>query len=95
MIYYIQKETKGDFTVGVYIVTTNYFMNGFFGIYSTVKRARIALEQFLADDDDVVAVEDVGNYSYTFTTRNGAQFGAEITLSDIDEEFKEGLIKEE
>lgn len=70
-------------------------MNGFFGIYTTVKRARIALEQFLADDDDVVAFEDVDNYSYTFTTRSGAQFNAEIIWSDIDEEFKERLIKED
>ena len=81
--------------MGVYIVATNYFMNGFFGIYTTVKRARIAFEQFLADDDNVVTFEDVDNYSYTFTTRNGAQFGAEIMWSDIDEEFKEGIIKED
>lgn len=81
--------------MGVYIVTTNYFMNGFFGVYTTVKRARIALERFLADDDDIIAIEDVGNYAYTFITRNGAQFGAEIVWSDIDEEFKEGLIKED
>ena len=81
--------------MSVYIVTTNYFMSGFFGVYTTVKRARIALEQFLADDDDVIAFEDVDNYSYTFITRDGAQFGAEIMWSDIDEEFKEGLIKED
>lgn len=80
--------------MGVYIVTTNYFMNGFFGIYTTVKRARIALEQYLADDDDVVTVQNVDNYSYTFTTCNGAQFDAEIMWNEIDEEFKEGLIKE-
>lgn len=86
---------KGDFTVGVYIVTTNYFMNGFFGVYTTIKRARIALERFLADDDDIIAIEDVGNYAYTFTTRNGAQFGAEIMWTGIDEEFKEELIKED
>ena len=70
-------------------------MNGFFGIYTTIKRARIALERFLADDDDVVAFEDVDNYSYTFTTRNGAQFGAEIMWSEVDEEFNEELIKED
>ena len=81
--------------MGVYIVITNYFMNGFFGIYTTIKRARIALERFLADDDDVVAFEDVDNYSYTFTTRNGAQFGAEIMWSEVDEEFNEELIKED
>lgn len=81
--------------MGVYIVTTNYFMNGFFGVYTTVKRARTALEQFLADDDNVVTFEDVGNYSYTFITRSGAQFGAEIMWSDIDEEFNEELVKED
>lgn len=81
--------------MGVYIVTTNYFMNGFFGIYTTIKRARLAFEQFLAEDENIVAFEDAGNYSYSFTTRSGAQFGAEIMWSDIDEEFKEGLIKED
>ena len=81
--------------MGVYIVTTNYFLNGFFGIYTTVKRARLAFEQFVAEDKDIVAFEDAGDYNYTFTTRNGAQFGAEIMWSDIDEEFKEGLIKED
>lgn len=70
-------------------------MNGFFGIYTTVKRARIALEQFLADDDNIIAFEDVGNYSYTFTTRDGSQFGAEIVWSEVDEEFNEELIKED
>ena len=79
----------------VYIVTTNYFMNGFFGIYTTVKRARIAFEQFLAEDENIIAFEDVGDYRYTFTTHDGAQFGAEIMWSDIDEEFKEELIKED
>lgn len=70
-------------------------MNGFFGIYTTVKRARIALEQFLANDDNVVAFEGAGDYTYSFTTRSGKQFNAEIMWSDIDEEFKEGLIKED
>ena len=70
-------------------------MNGFFGIYTTVKRARIALEQFLADDDNIIAFEDVGNYSYTFTTRDGSRFGAEIVWSEVDEEFNEELIKED
>lgn len=81
--------------MGVYIVTTNYFMNGFFGIYTTIKRARLAFEQFLAEDENIVAFEDAGNYSYSFTTRSGAQFGAEIMWDEVDEEFKQGLIKED
>ncbi len=75
--------------MGVYIVTTNYFMNGFFGVYTTVKRARIAIERYLADDGDIIAFEDVDNYTYTFTTRDGAQFSAEIMWDEIDEEFEE------
>ena len=81
--------------MGVYIVTTNYFMTGFFGIYTTVKRARLAFEQFLAEDENIVAFEDVDNYSYSFTTRSGAQFGAEIMWDEFDEEFKHELIKED
>lgn len=81
--------------MGVYIVTTNYFMTGFFGIYTTVKRARLAFEQFLAEDENIVAFEDAGDYSYTFTTRSGAQFGAEIMWDEVDEEFKYGIVKED
>lgn len=81
--------------MGVYIVTTKYFMTGFFGVYTTIKRARIALEQFLAADYNIVAFEDAGNYSYTFTTRSGAQFGAEIVWNEVDEEFNQELIKED
>lgn len=81
--------------MSVYIVTTDYFMTGVFGIYTTIKRARLAFEQFIAEDENIVAFEDTGDYGYLFTTRNGTQFGAEIVWSDIDEEFKEGLIKED
>lgn len=79
----------------VYIVTTNYFMTGVFGIYTTVKRARLAFEQFIAEDENIVAFEDAGDYIYSFTTRSGKQFSAEITWSEIDEEFNQGLIKED
>lgn len=74
--------------MGVYIVTTNYFMTGFFGVYTTLIRARLAFEQFIAEDENIVAFEDAGDYSYTFTTRCGAQFGAEIYWHKIDEEFE-------
>lgn len=81
--------------MNIFVVTSNYFDNGFFGSYSTVKRARIAFENFLAMDDDIVSFEDTDNYSYQFTTKNGATFGAEIFWDYLDAEFEEGIVKED
>ena len=81
--------------MSIYIVTTNYFNNGVFGTYSSVKRARIAFEDFLADDENIVAFEDLDGYSYQFTTKSGATFGAEIISDVLDSEFIEGDCKED
>lgn len=80
--------------MGVFVVVTRYMHWGFFGTYSTVKRARLAFEQFLADDENVVSFEDVDNYCYHFTTRNGEEFGAEILWDAIDAEFEEGIVSD-
>ena len=74
---------------------SNYFDNGYFGAYSTLKRARIAFEHFLAEDEDIVVFEDLGDYSYQFTTKIGETFGAEIYWDYLDEEFEEGICKED
>lgn len=74
---------------------SNYFDNSVFGVYSTVKRARMVLERYFAEDNDIVAFEDVGGYSYQFTTANGATFGAEICWDVLDAEFESGMIKED
>ena len=79
----------------IYIVTTDYFRGGVFGTYSTIKRARIAFENFLANDEDIVAFEDLGNYSYQFTTENGETFNAGIDFDVLDEEFVDGICKED
>lgn len=81
--------------MSIYIVTTNYFNNGVFGTYSSVKRARIAFEHFLAEDENIVAFEDLGGYSYQFTTKSGVTFGAEIDFDVLDAEFVEGICKED
>ena len=73
--------------MAIYVVFSNYFRSGFFGTYSSIKRARIAFENYLADDENIVAFEDVGNYSYQFTTKNGETFGAEIDFDILDAEF--------
>lgn len=81
--------------MAIYVVFSNYFNNGVFGTYSTVKRARIAFEQFLAEDENIVGFEDLGDYSYQFTTKNGETFGAEIDFDVLDAEFVEGICKED
>lgn len=79
----------------LYIVISNYFLSGVFGTYSSVKRARIAFEDFLANDEDIVAFEDIGDYSYQFTTKTGKTFRAEIDSDVLDVEFIEGICKED
>ena len=79
----------------IYAVFSNYFNNNMFGIYSNVKRARIAFENFLASDEDIVSFEDVDGYSYRFTTKSDETFGAEICYDVLDCEFVEGTCKED
>jgi len=81
--------------MAIYVVFSDYFHSGVFGTYSSVKRARIAFEHFLAEDENIVAFEDTGDYGYLFTTRKGEQFGAEIDFDVLDAEFVEGLCKED
>lgn len=79
----------------VYVITTPYLNSNFFGVYSTIKRARIALEDFLASDENIVSVEDLGDYCYQFTTKAGEQFGAEIFWDVLDFEFEKEIVKED
>lgn len=81
--------------MAIYIITSNYFTNGFFGSYSTVKRARIAFENFLTSSTNIVSFHDIGNYYYEFTTKNGEIFGAEICWNLVDEEFEEEIVKDD
>lgn len=81
--------------MAIYVVFSNYFDSGVFGTYSSVKRARIAFENFLANDEDIVAFEDFGGYSYQFTTKIGETFGAEIDFDVLDAEFEERICKED
>ena len=82
--------------MNIFVVTSNYFDNGYFGAYSTLKRARIAFENFLASDENIIDFEDLGDdYCYRFTTKIGEVFGAEIFWDSLDEEFEEGICKED
>lgn len=81
--------------MAIYVVFSTYFNSGVFGTYSSIKRARIAFEHFLAEDEDIVAFEDLGDYCYQFTTKNDETFGAEIDFDILDAEFEEGICKED
>ena len=79
----------------IWVVRSNYSMNGYFGIYSSVRRARKAILSYLERASDITAFEDIGNYCYTFTTDKGEQFALEIISDMIDWEFVEGYIEDE
>ena len=81
--------------MSVYVVVSDFFNGGLFGIYSTIKRARLAIEHYLEEDESVVSFEDEGGYIYTFMTAAGEQHKLEICWSLMDEEFEEGLIEED
>lgn len=80
----------------LYVVVSSYYFTGIFGVYSTIKRARIAFEDALANDKNIVAFEDIDcGYAYQFTTKKGETFGAEICCDTLDMEFEEGICKED
>ena len=78
----------------IYTVTTPYFNGNLFGTYSTMKRARQAIEHFLEEDENVALWADNDEYHYQFETADGTIYGIEILTSPLDEEFVEGLIEE-
>ena len=79
----------------IYIVTTNYFNSGVFGVYSSIKRARLAFETFISEDDNIIAFSAEGDCEYKFTSIKGKTFSAEIQYDILDSEFENELIKED
>ena len=78
----------------IYTVLSNYYGRGLFGSYTSILRARKAIEYYLKDSSDIVSFEDIGNYTYQFTTNKGETFSAEIVTDVLDWEFEKGEIKE-
>ena len=79
----------------LYIVICSYYYTGVFGVYSTIKRARIAFEDAIANDENIVAFKDIDGYAYEFTTKSGKTFRAEICYETLDMEFEDGICKED
>ena len=79
----------------IYTVLSNYYGRGLFGSYTSIKRAREALEFYLTESDDIVSIICNDDYTYQFTTHAGETFSAEIVSDTLDWEFVEGVIKED
>lgn len=78
----------------LYIVVCSYYYTGVFGVYSTIKRARIAFEDAIANDENIIAFKDIEGYAYSFTTKGGETFKAEICFDTLDAEFEEGTCED-
>lgn len=78
------------------VVVCPYYYEGLFGTYTSIKRAQIALEHNLADNENVISIEVIdGGYAYQFTTKSGETFRAEICINTLDAEFEEGICQED
>ena len=81
--------------MNIFIITSDYFVSGIFGTYTTIKRARMAIEHYFNEESNIVSFEDIGNYTYTFTTEIGETYGVKISSDLLDYEFVSGDIKED
>ena len=81
--------------MNIFVIISNYLDSGLFGTYSTIIRARKAIEHYFNTDDNIITFEDIGDYTYRIITQNGAEFFAEICYDYLDAEFESGLLKED
>ena len=80
----------------IYTVLSNYYSSrGLFGSYTSILRARKALEFYLSESEDIVSIVDNNDYTYKFTTRAGETFSAEIVSDTLDWEFENDVIEED
>ena len=81
--------------MNIYVVISNFFDTGLFGAYTTIKRARMGIEHYFHEEPNIVSFEDIGDYIYMISTRNGETFAVEIVSDILDYEFVNGEIKED
>lgn len=77
----------------IYTAVTTY-EDGLFGSYTSLSRARKAVEYFLNTATDITSFEDTGNYSYLYTTKNGETYSVTILTDTLDWEYMTGEIEE-
>ena len=77
----------------IFVVTSNYFYNGLFGTYSTIPRARKAIESFFNESPNIASCEDIGNYCYKCIATDGTEYTAEILCDSLDAEYRDGTLE--
>ena len=77
----------------IYTAVTT-FGDGLFGSYSSLLRARKAIEHYFKEAIDVVSFKDVGNYAYQYTTDKGETFSITILTDTLDWEYDVGELDE-
>lgn len=70
--------------MSVFVVVTKYYDDGFLGVFSSIKKAREAIELVFEEDDEIVDWEDCGDYTYLFVTKNGERNFFSIVSDVID-----------
>lgn len=75
--------------MNVYVVLTNYFNNGFFGVYSSFEKARTAVYHFVGNDDRIAAFEEIESGCYEIVTHNGNRYSIEIHWDVLDDDDDE------
>lgn len=81
--------------MNVFVIISDFFDTGLFGTYSTIKRARMALEHYFREEPNIKYFEDVGDYTYEIHTQDGEMFFVEIESDYVDYEFARGELKED
>lgn len=79
----------------IFVVTSNYFYNGLFGTYSSIRRARKAVETFFNEEPSIASCEDIGGYCYKCIATDGKEYTAEIMYDFLDAEYQDGIIEED
>ena len=78
----------------IYTVISNYFDDSLFGSYTSILRARKAIEYYLKAADNIVSFEDISNYIYQFTTGKGEVYSIIILANTLDWEYDVGELDE-
>ena len=79
--------------MNIYVIISNFFDTGLFGSYTTLKRARMAIEHYFHEEPNIVAFEDIGDYTYMIRAQDGTMFYVEIVSDYLDYEFARGELK--
>ena len=80
--------------MNIFVISSNFFDTGVFGVYSSIKRARMAIEHYCKEEPNIANFWDTDSYTYEIITKNDEIFYIEITSDLLDYEFVRGELDE-